>query len=192
MDVLTPEFSTWLGSFVETCKNYSIDVTAYASDWKAGLSLALCKEQESPLIRLNHLLKLVGERLPPYSFWHGKLMPILIIDEANELNTLTHDSDSHTALTDLFKLFVKNIKEANRFHTLLTMISSDSFFHIWMTRYSYRFNKTYNINLVIGNLTKEDAEVYWRERLLPHAPGIPFFPDFETVYTVAMWVIFSY
>lgn len=38
--------------------------------------------------------------------------------------------------------------------------------------------------MVIGDLTKEDAEVYWRERLLHHAPGVPFSPDFKTVYRV--------
>lgn len=51
----------------------------------------------------------------------------------NELNALTRDKEGHTALKNLFKWVVQNTKEINRFHTL--MISSNSFFHLWVTNY---------------------------------------------------------
>ena len=49
----------------------------------------------------------------------------------------------------------------NCFHTLL--FSSDSFFYLWVAIYigSSKF-----VNYVIDDLTKDEAERFWKERLL--------------------------
>ena len=132
------------------------------------------------MTRLNYLLELLGNKLPPQSFWYGRQTPILLIDEAHELNALVKDPDGHDALTNIFKWLVLNTKEVNRFHSVL--VSSDSFFHLWVTKY---IGSSRYINYVIGDLTKEDAERFWRERLLPQCvDGVSIPLDFEHVYEV--------
>lgn len=183
VDTLTAKFSSWLSQFWQAAERLKLDGSAYGLD--AKLSIDFEKPNIPPITKLNYLLELIGNKLPPQSFWYGRQTPILVIDEANELNALTKDSDGHDALTNLFKWLVLNTKEANRFHSLL--VSSDSFFHLWVSNYvgASRF-----VNYVIGDLAKKDAETFWRERLLPQCNDVSIPLDFEDVYEICGGNIF--
>ena len=118
----------------------------------SSLALPFGKSKMPPMTRLKRLLGLIGNSLPPHSFWYGRQTPILVIDEANELNALAKDPDSQDALTNILKRLVMNMKEAKRFDSLL--ISSDRFFHLWVSNF---ISASQLVNYIIVDLTKEDA-----------------------------------
>jgi len=176
VDTLTAKFTSWMGQIWQAAERLQLDGSVYGLDVKFNIDFG---SKMTPMSRLNRLLEMIGNRLPPRSFWHGRQTPILVIDEANELNALVKDPDGQDALTNIFKWLVMNTKEANRFHSLL--ISSDSFFHLWVSNF---IGPSRFVNYVIGDLTKKDAEIFWRERLLPLSHRVSISFDFEDVFKV--------
>jgi len=82
----------------------------------------------------------------------------------------------------MFEWFVMNTKQSPRFHVVLG--SSDSFFHLWVAKF---IGSSVCSSYVIGDLTKEEANTFWLEKLLPEkeellAP-LPV-PSFEDAYEV--------
>ena len=130
-------------------------------------------------MKLNYLFHKISAKLPHHTFWGRHQTPIFVIDEANELKALTADPEGHTALINLFKWLVLQTKERHRFHTLL--LSSDSFFHLWVA--SYIGSSRYT-SYVLGDLTEEEAGIFWNEKLLPQANNSAALPNFESVYNV--------
>lgn len=70
----------------------------------------------------------------------------------------------------------------------MILASSDSFFHIWITKL---IGSTRYEAYVIGDLEKEDARVFWQQKLkrfeLELANEnmlVPQWPDFDTVYSI--------
>ena len=125
-----------------------MDAKAYGFE----LSFGVAEEEIPPITKLNKLLHLFEDKLPPYTFWYGEKAPLLIIDEANELRALSKDADGNEALHNLFKWLVLNTKERSRFHVIF--LSSDSFFHLWVSKY---IGTTRYDTYVIGDLPKQDA-----------------------------------
>lgn len=60
---------------------------------------------------------------------------------------------------NVFKWLVLNTKELRRFHAMFA--SSDSFFHLWVAKY---IGSTRYESYVIGDLTKDEAKLYWEEK----------------------------
>jgi len=98
------------------------------------------------------------------------------------LKALLKDEYGHEALSSMFEWFVANTKQDHCFHVILG--SSDSFFHLWVTKYigASRFT-----SYVIGNLPKDEAERFWNERVVNQMnsirPQLPP-PNFSDAYTV--------
>ncbi len=121
----------------------------------------------TPIERLNDTFAMMSKELPEYNLLFGKQSPILFIDEANKLKMLLNREDKelkeegHIALVNLFEWFVKNTKQEHRFHVVLG--TSDSFYNLWIEEFvgPTRF-KSY----VVGNLSLEEAENFWKDRLL--------------------------
>ena len=171
---LDAKLGSWMKDFAVAARHHKISVGAYgiSFDWK------LTSEVLKPITKLNRVFNKISAKLPPQTFWGRHQRPIFVIDEANELQALTADLDGHTALINLFKWLTLHTKELHRFHTLL--ISSDSFFHIWVASY---IGASRYASYVLGDLTNEEAENFWNQRLVPHAKK-PVLPDFECVYGV--------
>jgi len=121
--VSTLEGSTasWLEQFAKFAKRFELDASAY------GFHIKMADVKDMPPIsRLNHLLESFTAKLPPHTWWRGCRTPVFMIDEANELGTLTSVPEGKDALYNLFKWLIMNTKETQRFHVVLA--SSDSFF----------------------------------------------------------------
>ena len=90
----------------------------------------------------------------------GNHYPVFVIDQASKLKDLLTDKYGQTTLERLFQWLVYATKEEPNFHAIL--ISSDSFFDQWVAQFvgSSRYN-TY----VVGHLDREEAEIYWKEKL---------------------------
>lgn len=135
-----------------------------------------------PIDKLNRLFDSLSKNLPSHNVWSGAQVPILFIDEANEMRTLLKDDQGHQALQDMFKWFVMNTKQNHRFHVILG--SSDSFFHLWVEKFvgASRFQ-----SYVIGDLPKAEAERFWQERIIKQLEwrreDLPP-PDFQDAYGV--------
>lgn len=181
VNTLDRKLESWMEQFSKAAKHYAINLQGY------GISFEWKRTEQSlrPIMKLNELFNKISTKLPPRTFWGRHQTPIFIIDEANELQALTADKDGHTALINLFKWLILQTKELHRFHTLL--VSSDSFFHLWVA--SYIGASRYS-SYVLGDLTKEEAELFWNQRLLSRvqyrdsklAALLDFeFPDFEHI-----------
>ena len=169
------ETTTWLGGFKKTAKELNLNMGAFGVTFQLEFNP---KETLPAFTKFNDLLKKLSEQLPPRNFWKGTTTPVLVIDEANELNSLAQSGmDGHLALVNLFKWLTLHTKELHRFHTVL--ISSDSFFHLWVAQF---IGTSRYANYVIGHLTKKEIEKYWKETLLPLKPALPF--TFEEAYKV--------
>ena len=108
-------------------------------------------------------------------------MPIFVIDEANELSALTKDPNGHDTILNLFKWLILNNKELGRFHTILSVAIA---FFICGYRALSVLQGTY-ANYVIGDLTKESAEEFWLEKLLPVIQDKKIsLPNFNEIYKV--------
>jgi len=169
--------ASWLQQFAEVAKNLKLDAGAYGFQIKTSDEKAM-----PPITRLNDLLESLTTKLPPHTFWHGCKAPVFIIDEANELGTLTGVTEGEAALHNLFKWLVLNTKERRRFHVLLA--SSDSFFHRWVADYigASRYE-----TFVIGNLDEHDAKKFWE--LMLKSSNYSYqsnhnLPDFQMIHTI--------
>lgn len=134
--------------------------------------------ETAPSKKLEKLYGFFVKNLPDYSLWSGKRIPILFIDEANEMANLPKSGEEGAgALRDLLNFFVKCTKQDRKFSVILA--SSDSFYPLWLSRYigSKRFN-TY----VIGDLGKEEAQRYWEEHVTQFSEVPPSL--FEEAYSV--------
>ena len=171
--------NSWLDKFTEAAEHFKLDTEAYGFKIKIELQQS---RYSSPLTRLGQLLI---EKLPPYTFWWGSKPPVLIIDKGNELRAMLKDQYGEDALHNFFKWLVLNTKELRRFHALFA--SSDSFFHLWLAKF---IGTTRYESYVIGNLTKDDAKVYWEQKASQmelHFSSNKIVPpraDFEVIYAM--------
>lgn len=115
---------TWMDEFSRAAAYFELNAEGYGFHLSLG---GVNRKKASPIAKLNNLLHSFEGKLPPHTFWYGEKAPLFIIDEANELGTLTKEKNGKAALHNLFKWLVLNTKERSRFHVLLS--SSDSFFH---------------------------------------------------------------
>lgn len=99
MDTLKDATNTWLDQFKEVSQHFQLDAKAYGF----GVKLKIGDAPSHPIRRLNLLLAKFQEKLPPFTFWHGRKTPAFIIDEANELRALLNDPHGHDAIHNFFK-----------------------------------------------------------------------------------------
>ena len=83
---------------------------------------------------LKRVYEALSKSLSNWSVFRGYNIepPVLIIDEANQLDALL-ESGGRIALDDFFAWLVENTKQTNRFHVV--MASSDSFFLKWINQF---------------------------------------------------------
>ena len=156
MDTLKDATNSWLDQFKEVAQHFQLDAKVYGFEVKVKIE----GPSSYPIRRLNDLLSKFEEKLPHFTFWHGRKIPVFIIDEANELRALLKDPHGHDAIHNFFKWLVLNTKEQRRFHVLLA--SSDSFFHIWISKL---IGSTRYEAIVIGDLDKEHARAFWKQKV---------------------------
>ena len=161
--VLENKLANWLQQFKAAARKFNLDASAYGFSLKINRSKG---KAVRPITRLDLLFEKISAKLPPRTFWGKLQIPIFVIDEANELSALTKDPNSHDTILNLFKWLILNTKELGRFHTIF--VSSDSFLHLWVSGF---IGTSRYANYVIGDLTKESAEEFWLEKLLPASAG---------------------
>ena len=94
VDTLKDATNSWLDQFKQVAQHFQLDAKVYGFEVKVkieGLS-------SHPIRRLNDLLSKFKEKLPHFTFWHGRKIPVFIIDEANELRALLKDPHEHNAI----------------------------------------------------------------------------------------------
>ena len=107
VSTLEDKGNTWLQQFKKAAQYFKLDAKAYGFE----LSFGVAAEEVPPITKLNKLLQIFEDKLPPYTYWYGEKAPVLIIDEANELRALLKDPDGNEAVHNLFKWLVLNTKE---------------------------------------------------------------------------------
>ncbi|KAI9601701.1 hypothetical protein H4Q26_001534 [Puccinia striiformis f. sp. tritici PST-130] len=103
-----------------------------------------------PSSRLVSLLNDLGRRLEPWSF-SNKDQPVLIIDEANVLKEM----DKHI-VNVLLDFALDMTQSDSKMHIIFT--TSDSLFMNWLAQ---RINSTYFETLVVGDLSRGEANKYF-------------------------------
>lgn len=179
VDELETSLESAMASWADLCRN--IFNTTEVGLKAAGASFNFKRDplKRTPVERLNDLFSLISNQLPAYSLLYGKQMPILFIDEANKLKALMKEEDGPKALSNLFEWFIKNTKQDSRFHVILG--TSDSFFHLWIEKQVTASRFT---SYVVGNLSREEAETFWKDKLLAQTwvlKNLPP-PDFSDAY----------
>ncbi|RIB12848.1 hypothetical protein C2G38_2199567 [Gigaspora rosea] len=113
---------------------------------------------------VTKLLDNISNALPNWTCWSGYDIPppILVIDEANMFNQLGSSEKGKLLLKSILNWMVVNTKEKGRFHIVLTF--SDSFFFNWIVNLLYIPHAT---PYVVGDLSKEEAEIYFEKHVLP-------------------------
>ncbi|KAF0482060.1 hypothetical protein F8M41_023519 [Gigaspora margarita] len=113
---------------------------------------------------VTELFDNIGNALPNWTCWKGYDIPppILVIDEANMFSQLGSSENGEVLLKSILNWMVVNTKEKGRFHIVLT--SSDSFFFDWIVNLLHIPHAT---PYVVGDLSKEEAEEYFEEHVLP-------------------------
>lgn len=147
--------------------------------WADGCRSIASKGHKPPIERLHDLFAAVGQRLPICSQWSENRSPILFIDQANRLKSLMAEERGAEALSNLLGWFVKNTKQDHRFHVVLG--ASDSFSPLWLAD---QVRPSRFTNYLVGPLSREEAEVFWREKVLVGADrlGALLPPSFEDAY----------
>ncbi|RIA93733.1 hypothetical protein C1645_819028 [Glomus cerebriforme] len=110
----------------------------------------------------NYLLQNISNALPNLNYWKNYNLPppILVIDEANAMETfLFSASKEGIKFLEWIKL---NSIQKNKFHVVLT--SSEPFFLKWANDF---FGATNLTPYVVGDLSKEEAEEFFEEYVLP-------------------------
>ena len=118
---------------------------------------------------LIDLLEAMSKELPDWSWLRGSRipLPVLFIDEANKLRELVAmDPNGQKALETIFTWFVAMTKEQRKFHVILC--SSDSFMYNWLA--NFVGNDRFNV-YAIGHLSKEQAKIFFNERIVTVASG---------------------
>ena len=109
--------------------------------------------------------------------------PLLVVDQANELQKLLRYKDGQAALENLFQWFIRNTKELQKFHVVL--ISSENFFDQWVEQFVGPTN--YCVH-VIGHLDREEAEIYWKESIVKKNEDLLMYinplPEFDKVFEI--------
>jgi AAA+ ATPase superfamily predicted ATPase len=82
--------------------------------------------KQDVIIDLSNTLIKIESAIPNSSIWKGRLVPVLFIDEANELKNLDKSETGKLALKHLINWIVKYTKETPKIHVILG--TSDSFF----------------------------------------------------------------
>ena len=87
VDTLKDATNSWLDQFKEVAQHFQLDAKVYRFEVKVKIE----GPSSHPIRRLNELLSKFEEKLPHFTFWHGRKIPVFIIDEANELRALLKD-----------------------------------------------------------------------------------------------------
>jgi hypothetical protein len=175
--------------WLEACRKVAarMSLNLEAGDVKVDVSLKQDKDV-TPIEKLDLLYNRLDRALPSWKIWTGRSVPILFVDEANEMAQLLKDKGGHEALLSLFKWIVMNTKQDRRFHVVLG--TSDSFFHLWIAKYigTSRFT-----SYVVGDLSKEEAKRFWNERVITSQVSSKEFsaPLFDDAYQVCGGNMFS-
>lgn len=102
------------------------------------------------------------------SLWSGTYYPILLFDDAERMyKYLDDDCEGRHVLEVVREFFVKNTKEQQNFHILITSTSS-----VHVRRFLRYIDSRAEV-VVIGDLGKEDARQFWEEYLPDKYPAIP-------------------
>ena len=126
----------------------------------------------TPKEKLETLFTFIRENTPNFRVWSGRKFPIFFIDEANKMANLTKSEGGPEVLKMFLDFLVKCTKQDRRFHVLLA--SSDSFYQTWLSQFlgTNRFN-----TFVVGNLPKDDAQIFWKESLCDSDQNPPSFEE---------------
>ena len=116
------------------------------------------------------------------SLWSGQYYPVLSIDDAEKMYTYLDDEnypEGKKVLEIIREFFIKNTKEQENFHVIVTSTSS-----VHVRRFLRDIDGRAEV-LVIGDLSKDDAKVFWEQYLPADNPSIPV-PSlqFNDVYDV--------
>lgn len=120
----------------------------------------LTEDSSSAPENVGEIFDAVMNQVPTSSVSHGARLPILVVDEANELRKLG-EKDRET-LESFLRFVVKCTKQEQRLHVVFT--SSDSFFQEWLSRDQGVDSNHFDV-LVVGDLTKAEAYQYYLNRL---------------------------
>eukprot|EP00276_Gloeochaete_wittrockiana_P022941 CAMPEP_0184368334 /NCGR_PEP_ID=MMETSP1089-20130417/161582_1 /TAXON_ID=38269 ORGANISM="Gloeochaete wittrockiana, Strain SAG46.84" /NCGR_SAMPLE_ID=MMETSP1089 /ASSEMBLY_ACC=CAM_ASM_000445 /LENGTH=539 /DNA_ID=CAMNT_0026710575 /DNA_START=308 /DNA_END=1929 /DNA_ORIENTATION=+ len=110
--------------------------------------------RSSSILQRMRQLPIIGARTPDYG------PPVLVIDEANELDELSGTEEGRAELKKFLSLAVNYTKVKNRFHII--MATSDSFFLDWL---KMRVNPGSYSVYGIGDLSRQHAEQYFKHIL---------------------------
>ena len=65
VDTLTAKFTSWMGQIWQAAERLQLDGSVYGLDVKFSIDFG---SKMTPMSRLNRLLEMIGNRLPPHSF----------------------------------------------------------------------------------------------------------------------------
>eukprot|EP00276_Gloeochaete_wittrockiana_P002359 CAMPEP_0184671170 /NCGR_PEP_ID=MMETSP0308-20130426/85342_1 /TAXON_ID=38269 /ORGANISM="Gloeochaete witrockiana, Strain SAG 46.84" /LENGTH=510 /DNA_ID=CAMNT_0027118249 /DNA_START=302 /DNA_END=1835 /DNA_ORIENTATION=+ len=108
--------------------------------------------RSSSILQRMRQLPIIGARTPDYG------PPVLVIDEANELDELSRTKAGRAELKKFLSLAVDYTKVNSRFH--IVMATSDSFFLDWL---KMRVNPGSYSAYGIGDLSRQHAEQYFKK-----------------------------
>ena len=157
VSALDKETDTWMDKFKRISREFNLNMAGFGLTFNVGFK---SNENLPAITNLNDLLLKLSAQMPPRTFWRENRTPVFVIDEANELHSLTKAKDGHSALVNLFKWLTINTKELHKFYALL--ISSNSFFHLWVENFIGTSRYT---NYVVGHLHKSDARKFGKSSL---------------------------
>mmetsp|Transcript_13347 Transcript_13347/g.22352 ORF Transcript_13347/g.22352 Transcript_13347/m.22352 type:complete len:473 (-) Transcript_13347:332-1750(-) len=110
--------------------------------------------RSSSILQQMRKLPIIGAKTPDYG------PPVLVIDEANELDELSRTKAGRAELKKFLSLAVDYTKVNSRFH--IVMATSDSFFLDWL---KMRVNPGSYSVYGIGDLSRQHAEQYFKHIL---------------------------
>ena len=123
---LSGQFDEFADRAMKKLDKFEIDLTGLR------ISYSQDKDKDKKII-VSDLFDKISSKLPNWSFWSGRDVPspILVVDEVNLLGQFGENSaDSKWFIKIFLDWMVKNTKQEQRFHVVLT--TSDSFFLEWI------------------------------------------------------------